>query len=128
MLALEALLLELATALQLGVMALVVGRFLGLAGVADVVADVVDQGAYLRVGVRLHLRLQLVGPVDQGLDAPELAVVRVDETAQEAKHWSSRSLVARAAGLRPGRRPGPVRPSASADGSHAVTPTAGRKV
>jgi len=109
-LALEALLLELAAAFQLGVVALVVRGFLGFAGVADLVADLVDQ-ARISASERASISgSSSLARVDQGLDAPELAVVRVDEAAQEAKHWSSRSLVARTAGLRPGRRPGPVPP------------------
>ena len=85
-LALAPFLRQLAAAFQLGVVALVVGRLLGLAGVANLVADLVDEGADLLVGARLHLGLELVDPVDERLDAPELAVVRVDEAAQEAKH------------------------------------------
>jgi hypothetical protein len=85
-LALAAFLGDLAATLQLGVVALVVGRLLGLAGFADLLANLVDKGAYLCVGARLHLGLQLVDPLDERLDAMELAVVRVDEAAQEAKH------------------------------------------
>ena len=94
----EAFLLQFAAALELGVVALVVRRFLGLGGVLDLQPNVVDEGPQLRVGACLHLRFQLVGAFDEGLDPPELAVVRVDETTQEAKHWSSRSLAARLAG------------------------------
>ena len=85
-LALAALLGDLPAPLALGVMALVVGRLLGLAGLADLLANLVDEGADLLVGARLHLGLQLVDPLDERLDAMELAVVRVDEPAQEAKH------------------------------------------
>ena len=85
-LALAASLGQFAAALQLRVMAFVVGRLFGFAGIADLVAQLVDEGAEFGVGARLHLRFQRVGPVDQGLDAVELAVVRVDEAAQEAKH------------------------------------------
>ena len=120
-LALEAVLLELAAALQLGVVALVVGGLLGspASRISSRISSI--EGADLRVGARLHLRLQLVDPLDEGFDAPELPVVRVDEAAQEAKHWGSRSLAARVAGHRPGPRPRRRRPSASADGSPPVS-------
>ena len=74
-LALATLLGNLPSPLQLGVVALVVGWLLGLAGVADLLADLVDEGANLLVGARLHLGLQLIDPLDERIDA-----------------WSSRSL------------------------------------
>ena len=85
-LALDALLGYLAATLPFGVMAFFVRRFLGFPGVANLLANLVDEGAYLLVGARLHLGLQLVDPLHEGFDAVELAVVRVDEAAQEAKH------------------------------------------
>ena len=42
--------------------------------------------ADLVVGQGLDLGLELVRLVDQRLDASDLAVVRVDEPGQEAKH------------------------------------------
>jgi hypothetical protein len=77
---------ELAASLDFGVMELVVGGFLGLARLADLLANLVDEGTQLIVRARLHLGLQLSRPVHEGLDAPELPVVRVDEATQEAKH------------------------------------------
>ena len=88
---LEALVLALATlpgnlpsALELGVVKLVVGWLLGLGGVADLLANLVDEGAQLLIGASLHLGLQVVDPLDERFYAPELAVVRVNEAAQEA--------------------------------------------
>jgi hypothetical protein len=56
-LALATLLGDLPSTLQLGVVTFVVGWLLGLAGVADLLANLVDEGAYLLVGARLHLGL-----------------------------------------------------------------------
>jgi hypothetical protein len=63
----------------------VVGRLFGLAGFANLVAQLLDEGEELFVGAFLHFGFQLIGPVHKGLDPPELPVVRVDEATQEAK-------------------------------------------
>ncbi len=128
MLALQAVLGDFAAAFQVGVMALVVGWLLGLAGVADLLADFLDEGADLLVGARLHLGLQVVDPLHERFNSMELAVVRVDEAAQEAKHWDSRSVAARVTGLRPGPRPRRRRPSASTDVTPPIRPGAAAKV
>ncbi len=75
MLALAAVAGDLAAALELGVVALVLGGLFGLAGVADLLAQLLDDSAQLRVGTRLHLRLQLVDPIHEGFDPPELPVI-----------------------------------------------------
>ena len=87
---LEALVLALATrlgqlapALEVRVVELVVGRLLGLARRPDLLADLRELGADLLVGQGLELGLERVRLVDPGLDASQLAVVRVDETGKE---------------------------------------------
>ena len=99
-LALAALLGELAAALEVVVVELVVGRLVRLGARADLVADLRELGADLLVGQRLEFGLERVGLVDQGLDASELAVVRVDETGKESHGTVS-------IGASP--RPGPAR-------------------
>ena len=74
-LALAARLDQLAPALQVRVMALVLRRLLGLAGLADLVANPVDESPNLLVGAGQHLGLQFVDPVREGLDPPELPVI-----------------------------------------------------
>ncbi len=128
LLALAAILGQVATVLQIGMMALVVGGLFRLALFADLVANLVDEGSQLLVGAGLHLGLQLADPRHEGFDAMELAIVRVDEAAQEAKHLGSRSFATRIAGHRPGPRPRRRRPSASADESLSVRPMAGSRV
>ncbi len=85
-LALVAGLRDLAPAFGVGVLELILGRFLGLAGLDDLGPDLVDPGAQLVVGQGPHLGFELVRPVHERLDAFELALVRVDEPVQEAKH------------------------------------------
>ncbi len=128
LLALAAVAGHFAAALDLRVVELVLGRLLGFAGFANLVAQLLDEGEQLFVGAFLHFGFELVGPVHEGLDPPELPVVRVDEATQEAKHQGLRSLLVRIAdrGLGIGR--GRLRPSASADDGCSVAPRAGRQV
>ena len=65
-LALAARLRQLATALELGVVELVVRRLVGLGELVDLGADLVDLGPDLLVGERFELGLEGVGLVDQG--------------------------------------------------------------
>ena len=74
---------QLATALQVLVVELVVGRLLGLDARADLVADLGELGTDLLVGQAFELGLERVGLLDPGLDPSQLAVVRVDETGKE---------------------------------------------
>ena len=83
-LALATLLGELAATLEVLVVELVVGRLVRLGVRPDLVADLGELGADLLVGQRLEFGLERVGLVDQGLDASNLAVVRVDETGKES--------------------------------------------
>ena len=75
---------ELAAALEVLVVELVVGRLVRLGVRADLLADLGELGADLLVGQGLEFGLERVGLVDQGLDASKLAVVRVDETGKES--------------------------------------------
>ena len=77
---------QLAAPLEVGVMELVVGRLVRSRDLADLRPEYVESGADLVVGQRLELRLELVRLVDHRLDPLELAIVRVDEAVQEAKH------------------------------------------
>ena len=86
LLVLAAFLGQLPAALQFGMMALVLRGLLGFGGVADLLADFVDEGPDLFIRALLHLRFQLVRAFDERLDPPDFAVVRVDEATQEAKH------------------------------------------
>ena len=85
-LALAALLLQLAAALEIGVVELVVGRLVGFGGLGarTFARSLGEGGPDLLVGEGLVLGLEGVGLVDQGLEASDLAVVRVDESVQEA--------------------------------------------
>ena len=67
-------------------MELVVGRLVRSRDLADLGPEDVESGADLGVGQRLELWLELVRLVDRRLDPFELAIVRVDEAVQEAKH------------------------------------------
>ena len=58
----------------------------GAAVLPDLVAERVEARADLVVGQRLDLGLEGVRLVDERLDPLDLAVVRVDEPVQEAKH------------------------------------------
>ena len=82
-LALASCLLQLAAALEIGVVQLVVGRFVRHGGSGDLGAELGERRPDLIVGQRLVVGLEGVRLVDQGLEASDLAVVRVDETVQE---------------------------------------------
>jgi hypothetical protein len=75
---------QLAAALEVRMVELVVGGLVGLGDLADLVADLGEPGADLLVAERGDLGLELVGLVDDGLQASKLAVVRVDETGEES--------------------------------------------
>jgi hypothetical protein len=85
-LALLALLGELATALSLGMVEFVVRRLFRLAGFVDLLFDLVYEGAQLVVRALLHLGLEFIDPLDERFNSTEFAVVRVNEAIQEAKH------------------------------------------
>ena len=91
---------NLAAALEVGVVQLVLGRLVGDGGLVDLLADVGDPLADLVVGERLDLRLEPVDLVDERLDASKLAVVRVDETIEKTQNHSRGSIGE--AALRPG--------------------------
>ena len=76
---------QLAAALEVGVVELVVGRLVGLDGLAELVADRGEPSADLVVGEGLDLLFEIVGLVDERLDPLQLTVVRVDEPGKE-KH------------------------------------------
>ena len=65
-LALAACLGQVAAALEVGALELVLGRLLGLGGLEEIGPDDVDPLADLVVGQGLVLGLELVGPVDEG--------------------------------------------------------------
>ena len=65
---------QLAAALEVRVVALVLGRLVGLRDLADLLADLGEPLADLVVGERGDLGLELVGLVDDGLETSELAV------------------------------------------------------
>ena len=54
--------------------------------------DLVHSGPDLGVGLLPELRLQRVRGVDERLEAPDLAVVGIDETGEEAKHHGTVSI------------------------------------
>ena len=83
-LALATLLAQLAAALGLRVGQLLFGGLAGGGQGLDLLADLGELGADLLVGEAFELGLEGVGLVDHGLDVPELAVVRVDETGKES--------------------------------------------
>ena len=70
----------------IGVVQLVVGRLVRDRDLADLGAQHVEASADLGVRQRLELRFELVRLIDCRLDPFELAIVRVDEAVQEAKH------------------------------------------
>ena len=80
---------ELAAALGVEALGLLGGQRLLVGDLADLLADLVDALADLVVRERGELLLELVGAIDVGLDAFELALVRVDEPVQEAKHGTA---------------------------------------
>ena len=100
-LALAAVLLQLAAALEVGVVELVLGRLVGRGGLGDLGAELGECGADLLVGEGLVFGLEGVGLVDQRLEASDLAVVRVDETVQESHGRSSIGEVAPRSGQTP---------------------------
>ena len=81
---LPALGLQLAPALEIGMVELVIGRLVGFGGLEDLRAELRELGADLVVGEGLDLGLEGVRLVDQGLEASDLAVIRVDEPVQES--------------------------------------------
>ena len=83
-LALAAGLGQVAAALQVRAVELVLGRLLRLGGLEDVGPDQVDPLADLRVGEGLVLGLELVRAIDERLDPAQLAVVVVEELGEEA--------------------------------------------
>jgi hypothetical protein len=83
-LALAAVGLQLAATLEVGVVALVVGRLIGLGGLEDLGLELGEMSADLLVGECLVLGFERVRLVDQGEQASDLAVVRVDESVQES--------------------------------------------
>ena len=86
---LPALGLQLPPALEIGIVELVIGRLVGLGGLEDLGAELREVGADLVVGEGLDLGLEGVRRVDQGLEASDLAVIRVDEPVQESHIASS---------------------------------------
>ena len=101
-LALAALLRQLAAAFEVRVVELVLGRLVGLGDLVDLLADLRELRADLLVGERLVLGLERVGLVDQGIDASDLAVIRVDEAGKELHgtvKYTGRSRSSRSADL-----------------------------
>ena len=80
---LAAVLRELAAALEVGVVELVLGRLLGLGDLADLVADLGEAGADLLVGEGLISASSSFASSTNGW-MRQLAVVRVDETGKES--------------------------------------------
>ena len=80
LLALVAGLQQVPASLQVRVVELVLGRFLGLRGLTDVGPDGVDPLPDLGLGEALVLGFQLVDPVDERLDPGQLPVVVVEES------------------------------------------------
>ena len=93
-LALAAFLLQLAAALEVRVMEFVLGRLVGHGDFGDLGTEFGEVRPDLLVGEGLVFRLEGVGLVDHGLEASDLAVVRVDELVQEAHLASSIGEVA----------------------------------
>ena len=83
---LAACLRELAPALEVGVVELVVGRLLLHDGLAELVAQPEEPGPDVLVGQGLDLGFQLDRFVDERLDPLQLTVVRIDEPGKETKH------------------------------------------
>ena len=79
-----AVLRQLATAFQVGVVELVLGRLVGRGRLERIGAELGERGADLLVGHGLVFGFEGVGLVDEGLEASDLAVVRVDEPVQES--------------------------------------------
>ena len=89
-LALAAGLGQLAAALPLGVVELVVARLVGHGDGPDLVPERVEARPDLRVGQRLELGFERVGLVDQGLNPPDFPVVGVNEPVEEAENHGPR--------------------------------------
>jgi hypothetical protein len=70
--------------LEIVMVAFVIGRFIRHGGLEDLGAQFGEVGPDLRIGEGLVLRLEGVRLVDHGLEASDLAVVRVDEPVQES--------------------------------------------
>ena len=84
-LALAAGLGQLAAALEIGVVELVLGRLAGDGRLADLLADLVELRSRISSSDRAcDLGLERVDLVDQRLEASDLAVVRVDEAGKES--------------------------------------------
>jgi len=83
-LALAALLLQLAAALEVGVVVFVLGRLVRGRDLVDLGADVVELGTDLLIGHRLEFGLETVDLIDEWLDPFEFAVVGVDEAGEQA--------------------------------------------
>ena len=77
-------LLEVAAAFEVGVVELVLRRFIGDGGLDQVLADQVDPFADLGVRESLVLGLELVRAIDEGLELGQLAIVAVEKPGQEA--------------------------------------------
>ena len=107
-LALPAGLGQVAAALQVGAVELVLGRLLRLRGLEDLGADQVDPLADLLVGEGLVLGFELVRAIDERLDPAQLAVVVVEESWRGSAWPAEYRVRAREA---PDSRAGGVRPS-----------------
>src|SRR5439155_11345782 len=112
--ALAARLGELAPALEVGMVELVVGRLLLDEALAELSAQAEEAVLDVLVGQGLDLGFQLVGLVDERLDPLQLTVVRIDEPGKETKH-GSQSIWASVRGT-PTRLPN--RPCAASDANH----------
>jgi hypothetical protein len=83
-LALAAVLGQLATAFQIGMVELVLGWLVGRGRLERVGAELVERGADLLVGEGLVFGFEGVRLVDERLQSSDLAVVRVDESGKES--------------------------------------------
>src|SRR6185369_10913407 len=77
-------LLEVAPALEVGMLELVLGRLIGRRGLDQLGADARDAFTDLVVGQRLELGLEGIDLVDERLDPTELTVVGIEETGEDA--------------------------------------------
>ena len=75
---------QLATAFQVGVVELVLGRLVGCGRLERIGAELVERGADLLVGEGLVFGFEGVRLVDERLQSSDLAVVRVDESGKES--------------------------------------------
>ena len=74
---------QVATALEILMVELVVGRFLELRGGAHLIADLGELGTDLVIGQTFELGFEPIGLVHPWLDPLQLAVIRIDETGKE---------------------------------------------